>query len=129
MFDVLFFFNCDAFTLYNSIAFMASHKVSFFPLVCGGGGGRHFIVTLFVCCRKLHILNNMTCKHAFLVYAVNRRETLWTFNYSNSHLVHHDLPRGNGILSPFLPLSCVFRSTFATNPTNLSWMSCSAVLL
>lgn len=45
----------------------------------------------------------------------------WSFNYSTSHLVHHDLPRGNCIFRLFFYF--VFCSTFATNATNLNWPS------
>lgn len=48
-------------------------------------------------------------------------KTPWPFNYSSSHLVHHDLPRGNCICRLFFHF--VFCSTFATNAANLSWPS------
>lgn len=46
-------------------------------------------------------------------------EAPWPFNYSTTHLVHHDLPQVNFIFFAFFYF--VFCSTFATNPTNLTW--------
>lgn len=89
------------------------------------------------CCAQvqtLYIMSKMAIKHAHLclhtgnrpqhislAYAINHTETPWPFNYSTSHLVHHDLPQGNCIFCLFFFF--VFCSTFATNPTNLNWMS------
>lgn len=69
----------------------------------------------------LHVHAGSRPQYISLAYTINHTETPWPFNYSTTHLVHHDLPQGNCIFCLFFYF--VFCSTFATNPTNLNWPS------
>lgn len=70
---------------------------------------------------RLHMHTETRPQYISLAYTINHTETPWPFNYSATHLVHHDLPQGNCIFRLFFYF--VFCSTFATNPANLNWPS------
>lgn len=70
----------------------------------------------------LHVHTGNRPQYICLAYTINHTESPWPFNYSTSHLVHHELPwQGNSIFCLFFYF--VFCSTFATIPSNRNWPS------
>lgn len=128
----------------NKLCSIANHKVRFKSTIEAGVNQLQFIYWYFnffffffahshvhsaayghimFCSEKICVMN----KNDHKIWTLDRPqysslETPWPFNYSTTHLVRHDLLQGNcNFFCLFFYF--VFCSTFATNPTNLSWPS------